>query len=87
MVQELIQSNEIRDGVTERSFLKYYYLPKHPRLSFSQGSVVDFSKLFSVRKSSYDVILGRKLAQVNGETREFLALKLGLYFYRNESAA
>ena len=84
-VEELIRSNKLQEG--EFSYLKYFYLPASPLLDFSGGGVVDFSKLFSVRKTSYDFLLQRKILQLDEESRQDMAIKLAVYFYREQIAA
>lgn len=87
-VQELIDSNELDEASgRDFSFLKYFYVPQHPSLPFPRGGVVDYSKIFSVRKSSFDFLLGKKVLQMTDEKRGALALKLAVYFYRESSAA
>jgi len=84
-VQELIQSNLIDQAGARASYLKYFYLPPNPSLEHSDGAVVDFSKLFSLRKDAYDFLLGKKVAELAEDTRRSMALKLALYFSRNDS--
>jgi hypothetical protein len=81
-LQELIDSNDIVPGQSSYSYLKYFFLEPHPSLPFRGGGLVDFSKVFSVRKTSYDFLLERKIAQMSDSTRESMAMKLALYFYR-----
>jgi hypothetical protein len=86
-IQELIDSNIIsRSGMTY-SYLKYFYVPPTPKLPFDRGGVIDISKIFSVRKTSYDVVLDRKILQMTELGRDAFALKVGLYFYRQLLAA
>ncbi len=81
-VQELIDSNLIDQSSPKASFLKYFYVPDNPKLKYSTGAVVDFSKLFSVRNQSYDYLVEKKIAQLSGDAIASMALKLGLYFHR-----
>ena len=83
-VDELISSNLIDRSNPSATFLKYFYLPPNPALEYTQGAVVDFSKIFSVRNKSYDMLLEKKVAQLSGEASSSMALKLALYFYRQE---
>lgn len=80
-VNDLIKSNLIV-GDTKASFLKYFYLPPHPKLTCSSGAIVDFSKLFSVRKNYYRDLLNKKIIQIDSSISEKMALKLSLYFFR-----
>jgi hypothetical protein len=81
-VQELINSNLIDRDDPNPSFLKYFYVPPNPKLQYSDGAVVDFSKLFSVRKQSYNTLLEKKIAQLSEDAIASMALKLALYFRR-----
>ena len=80
-IDDLIQSNEI-DETTQASYLKYFYIPPNDLLQYKKGSIVDFSKCFSVRKNSYDLLLKRKRIQLKPEATLKMAKKLALYFYR-----
>jgi hypothetical protein len=84
-IQELIESNIVRDGITA-TYLKYFYLEPNEKLSISTGSIVDFSKCFSVRKKVYDNLLDKKAVQLNDETSSAMALKLSLYYFRTQQA-
>ena len=88
-LQELIDSNFIGELDKQASYLKYFYVPENEKMDAKGAAVADFSKLFSVRKNSYDYVLGRKVLQMQDAAREQMALKLGLYFYRSaaETAA
>lgn len=81
-IQELIESNLIDRGNPQHSFLKYFYIEPNQALEHSEGAVVDFSKIFSVRKQSYESLLEKKVAQLSVEATASMALKLGLYFHR-----
>lgn len=83
-IQLLRNSNRIDRADPDASFLKYFCLEPHPALPFPEGSVVDFSKCFSVRKQSYDFLLQRKVAQLTDDLRGSMALKLALYFHREQ---
>lgn len=76
---ELSSTNEIEEN-GQRSFLKYFLIP--PFGEFSNGAVVDFSKCFSYRNQSYQHLLSKKVFQLDKETVDKMALKLGLYFFR-----
>ena len=82
-VDELIGSNLIDQTNPEASYLKYFYLSPNKNLEFKDGAVVDFSKIFSVRKNSYNILLQRKVAQLTESAMTSMALKLSLYFHRN----
>ena len=84
-VQELIDSNLIEE-TTQASYLKYFYLEPHEKLPHRRGSVVDFSKCFSVRKNYYESLLKRKKLQLQLNIAQSLALKLALYFHRQQEA-
>jgi hypothetical protein len=86
-VRELIDSNLIDQANPEASYLKYFYLQPHEQLAYTQGAIADFSKLFSVRKSSYAYLLSRKVLQLDDATRFSMSLKLALYFHRNDEEA
>ena len=82
-VKELIESNLIDLTKPQASFLKYFYLPPNPNLKYTEGSIIDFSKCFSVRKQSYDSLVKSKIAQLSRDCISSLALKLALYFHRS----
>jgi hypothetical protein len=84
-LRELIESNFIDRAQPESRYLKYYYLEPHHKLPFQDGAIVDFSKCFSVRKNSYDFLLARKAVQLLDEARDSMALKLSLYFHRQQA--
>ena len=86
-VQALIDSNYIDTESPAASFLKYLYVEPNPALQYSNGAIVDFSKIFSVRKQYYDQLLERKVVQLNEIASLNMALKLAVYFYRRESLA
>jgi len=86
-VQELVESNLIDQSGAHSSFLKYFYLDPHAQLVYAKGAVADFSKLFSVRKTSYDYLLSRKVLQLTDEVRFSMSLKLALYFHRAAKAS
>jgi hypothetical protein len=80
-IDDLKNSNLLRPGQTH-SYLKYFYLEPHPGINFSNGSVVDFSKTYSLKKDSYDEILKHKIIQLQETVAENIALKYSAYFYR-----
>lgn len=82
---ELIESNLIATSGAKASYLKYFYVEPNPSLSYPKGAVVDFSKLFSVRKTSYAYLLERKRLELSDEVRMEMSLKLALYFHRDSS--
>lgn len=86
-VEELKSSNLIDVNKTEASFLKYFYISENPAIEFKNGAVADFSKLFSVRKSSYNYLLENKVAQLSDDMRYSMSLKLALFFHRAKNAA
>lgn len=79
-LQLLIESNDVKGD--QPTFLKYFYLPPHTQIGHVKGSVVDFSKLYSVRKGYLDLLRTKKILQVTPECRAQLAKKLALYFFR-----
>lgn len=85
-VAELIASNAI-DENTAYSYLKYFYVPGLDLIGFPDGAVVDFSKCFSIRNKSYELLLEKKKAQLKDESAASMARKLALYFYRSNKAA
>lgn len=80
-VDELKASNIIHDTDTA-TYLKYFYVEPHDALDHKNGAVVDFSKCFSIRKNSYDLLLSRKVLQLTTEAGDAMAFKLALYFFR-----
>ena len=86
-VRELIESNEIDQANPAASFLKYFYVSPNPNLEYKDGAVVDFSKCFSVRKQSYNMLVAQKLTQLTPEVANSMALKLALYFHRSQNSA
>jgi len=82
-LQDLISSNILDPTAPSPSFLKYFYLDPHNLLGFQLGAYIDFSKLFSVHKNTYDELLGKKILQLTEDARQGMALKLGAYFYRS----
>jgi hypothetical protein len=82
-IEDLIKSNLIDRTNPEASYLKYFYLAPNQKLMFCNGAVVDFSKSFSIRKHSYDLLLKNKVAQLTSEITSSMALKLALYFHRS----
>jgi hypothetical protein len=83
-ITEIIQSNDIGQGTTY-SYLKYYYIPGLDMIGFPDGAVVDFSKCFSIRNKSYDLLLQQKRAQLIEQSADSMARKLALYFYRTNA--
>jgi hypothetical protein len=81
-VKELIDTNLIDRTKPQASFLKYFYLPPNSNLKYTEGSIADFSKCFSVRKQSYDLLAKNKIAQLSRDSVSSLSLKLALYFHR-----
>lgn len=84
-IQNLIDSNLIDPDNPRPSFLKYFYTPPNPKLQFSNGAIVDFSKCFSFRKQVYNQLLDSKIAQIEDRYASNMALKLAIYFFRNTS--
>lgn len=81
-VESLKQSNNLTTDSTS-GFLRYFWLEPDSRMpEFPDGAVVDFSRCFSVRQQSYDLLLGKKRIQLEEETVNALSFKLSLYFYR-----
>lgn len=81
-VKELIESNFV-DEKSEYSYLKYFYLEPHESMPYKNGGIVDLAKCFSVRKNSYEILLGHKILQLKPEVVWRLSFKTALYFHRN----
>ena len=81
-VQELIHSNDITQPGVEASFLKYFYVEGHSSIEMEDGAIVDFSKCFSVRNTSYDYLCKKKILQLTDDVRTSMSWKLALYFHR-----
>lgn len=81
-IDELISSNFIDQKKPSASFLKYFYIAPNPTLEFTDGAIVDFSKIFSVRNKCYDLLLANKIVQLTENASSSMALKLALYFHR-----
>jgi hypothetical protein len=82
-IQELIDSNEIDRTEPQASFLKYFYFPPNEIMQFNNGAIADFSKCFSLRKQSYEILLQNKITQLTNDATFSMALKIALYFHRN----
>jgi hypothetical protein len=80
-IKELMDSNLLTSD-KKYSYLKYFFLDPHPKVKFSNGCVVDFSKIYSLKKESYNSILENKILQLEGSTVENIMLKYSAYFYR-----
>ncbi len=80
-VEELKNSNYLTEE-GRPSYLKYFYLEPHEKMPFDNGAVVDYSKCFSVRKQSYDLLLSHKILQLQSEVTDKMSLKLAIYFHR-----
>jgi len=83
-IQELIDSNEIDRTVPQASYLKYFYVFPNEKLEYIDGAIVDFSKCFSLRRQSYNSLVSKKVAQLSNAAISSMALKLALYFHRND---
>ncbi len=81
-IEELISSNFIDKKSPSASYLKYFYINPNPALDYTEGAVVDFSKIFSVRNKAYERLLENKVAQLTGDASSSMSLKLALYFHR-----
>jgi len=81
-IEELIESNLVDQSNPNASFLKYFYLSPNQRFEFQNGAIVDFSKCFSVRKQSYQLLVENKTSQLTTKNIQSMALKLALYFHR-----
>lgn len=83
-LKELIESNVLTNQ-TEMSYLKYFYLTPHEKLTCSKGEyggVVDFSKSFSVHKSALESLEKNKVLQLTDSTVAAMALKCAVYYHR-----
>lgn len=81
-IREVKKSNFVDPNNPRESYLKYFYLEPHEKIRFTDGGVVDFSKLFSVHKSSYERLIEKKILQLRPEIALQMAFKLALYFFR-----
>ncbi|MHA1280578.1 MAG: hypothetical protein ACTSQ8_25760 [Candidatus Helarchaeota archaeon] len=81
-IDELIKSNLIDQANPSASFLKYFYIAPNSVLEYTDGAIVDFSKIFSVRNKCYDSLLDKKVVQLTEDASSSMALKLALYFHR-----
>ncbi|MCW5547692.1 MAG: hypothetical protein KIT44_01890 [Opitutaceae bacterium] len=77
---EILRRNEVKEG--QSNFIKYFYIPMHEKLDYPRGSLVDLSKLFSVRKTSIEQLINGKILEMTDDNRVLFARKLALYFYR-----
>ncbi len=82
-IQDLIESNEIGRTESQASYLKYFYVYPNENLKFHNGAIVDFSKCFSLRRQSYNILRSNKIAQLNSKATSSMALKLALFYHRN----
>jgi hypothetical protein len=85
-VAEIVGSNFIDKTQARASYLKYFYLEPNERLAYARGAVVDFSKCFSVRKGCYADLVSKKVLQLKPDVADSMALKLALYFHREQTA-
>ena len=76
----VLQQNALGPGT--KTFFKYFYIPPIEKLPNANGSVVDFSKLFSLRKTAIGVLTERKILEMTQDGRRLLGRKLGAYFFR-----
>lgn len=79
----ILERNEVK--ANEPTFLKYFYIPPNEKLTNTNGVLVDFTKIFSVRKTSIQFLVDRKVLQMADEDRRVFAMKLAFYFYRGAS--
>ncbi len=83
-IQELIDSNDVDPASGKGfSYLKYYHLICKD-CQFPAGAIVDFNKVFSFHKSVHVELLKNKSAQMTEAARNKFALKLAVYFYREQ---
>ena len=80
-IEDLKKSNILTDE-TKYSYLKYFFLEPTPEITYINGSIVDFSKIYSLKKESYKNLLSKKILQLCDSTVENIALKFAVYFYR-----
>ena len=85
-IEELKSTNLINEN-TETTYLKYFYIQPHSYLPFPDGAIVDFSKCFSLHKSSYENLVSKKILQLNDDIADNMALKFSLYFFRKQNSA
>jgi hypothetical protein len=79
---EALKKSNILTHETKYSFLKYFFLEPTPEIEFINGSIVDFSKIYSLRKESYNDVLSKKILQLHDSVVENITLKFAVYFYR-----
>lgn len=83
MFEDLKRGNELVSG--SGNYLKYFYLEPNGALpAFARGSIVDFSKIFSLRKTSIPQLIQNKILQMSSEAALQLARKSAYYFYRGK---
>jgi hypothetical protein len=80
-LDDLKESNILSEGI-EYSYLKYFFLEPHPKMNFQNGCIIDFSKTYSLKKDSYNDILGHKIIQLEESAIEHILLKYSAFFYR-----
>ncbi len=82
-IADLWESNILTEG-TEFSFLKYFCLEHHEKIENEgkNGVVVDFSKCFSIRNQSYDILVENKILQLRTNLVSECIKKWSVYFYR-----
>jgi hypothetical protein len=66
-IDDLIKSNLLQPSNTY-SYLKYFYLEPHSRIEYKNGSIIDFSKTYSLRNKCYNNILEHKIIQLEETT-------------------
>jgi len=80
-IDELKKSNILTPEI-KSSFLKYFFLEPNSKIEYKNGSIVDFSKIYSLKKESYKVLLPLKILQLQESVIECISLKYSAYFYR-----
>jgi hypothetical protein len=79
---ELLKQSNVLKEDTAASFLKYFYLEPSVPMPFAKGSIVDFSKLFSLRRHAVQNLIPKKVLQLKPEFVAAMSRKLAIYFYR-----
>ncbi|MGA2853679.1 MAG: hypothetical protein ABSE90_06085 [Verrucomicrobiota bacterium] len=79
---DLLKQSNVLTKDTATSFLKYFYVEPAPPMPFAKGGLVDYSKLFSLRRHAVKNLVPKKVLQLKPEFVAAMAKKLAIYFYR-----
>lgn len=75
---ELERANDVNGQLVAANL--FYYAPHGAEIT--EPFVVDFSQITSIRMKDAGLVLSRKIAQLNDETRRMLQKKVALFFGR-----